>query len=199
MYYQFGKLSIDGTQVVQLVNRGGTYKNTSFGLNSPDQAYIDAGLIPIEGDSPGYDPEKQTISMSYDITPELITRAYTLTDIPLEDRKIALKKKVSEAFAANTRPKVEVTLEDSSLIAIDGGREDKDNFKEKYEKMIRLSETTTTIRDAFDGYHTVTVNDMQTCWQAIVDNFDNALAAKWSKEQEIDACTTLEEINAITI
>lgn len=198
-YWQFAKLSVDGTQVVQLINRGGTYKNTSFGLNSPDQSYIDAGLIPVVGDGISHNEETQTRTMTYNITPTLITRVYTIENKPLDELKVIIKAKVSEEFKANTRPRVSVTLDDDSVIEVDGGREDKDNFKEKHASMVRLSQTTSTIKDADDNYHACTLADMERCYFNIVDAFDASLATKWAKDIAIDSCTTYEELVSVEI
>lgn len=96
MFYQFGKLSIDGTQVVQLVNRGGKYQGKKLDINAPDSYYTDLGLIPIVGDTPSYDRENQKISMSYEITPNLITRVFTIEDLPIEIKRKNIENKIAD-------------------------------------------------------------------------------------------------------
>ena len=199
-YWQFAKLNETKTEIIHLINRGGNLGNTSFGLNASDQDYINAGLVPVVGNGVHFDKERVTQKMTYDITPGLVTRIYTSTDIPLKDRKTAMIQKGKELFElASERPPVSLTMEDTTVINIDGGRFDKDNFKEKYQLMDRLSETAAAIKDSNNILHPCTRNDVEACYLNIVSYHDIAMSAKWTKEAEILACTTLDEINAVVL
>lgn len=87
MIYEFARLSLDKKQVIQVVNRGGKYDGIRLDIDAPDSYYIDdLGLIPIESPILQYDEDKQTYSVSYDITPELVTRVYTIKELSLEEK-----------------------------------------------------------------------------------------------------------------
>lgn len=82
----FGEV-IEGVFTGKQVKRGGIYKGQKFGKNSPDDTYIEAGLYPIVGDAPIYDPavEKLGVPM-YDVDFEMINRTYNV--VPLTEEEL---------------------------------------------------------------------------------------------------------------
>ena len=115
MTYEFGKLSTDKRQVVQILFRGQPYKNTSFGMNATDAEYISKGLLPIRSEFPQYDNKTQhyTHELVIHENENYIERVYTIIDFTLEERQTQLLSKIKEiAFAyENSRPRVPVLLD----------------------------------------------------------------------------------------
>ena len=99
-------------------------------------------------------------------------------------------------FAQQTRPRVTLTIS-TGEVTIDGGRSDKDNFSEEYNRMQRKGETDGILKDADNELHQVTANDLKLCYEAIVDNFAVMLKGKWQIDEQIKRATTKEELNSI--
>lgn len=70
-----------------------------------------------------------------------------------------------------------------------------DTFKD-----IMLDADVTTIKDADNNFHpNITKSQMELIWKSIVLNGESLLQEKWGKENEIKACTTIEQLEAIHI
>ncbi len=68
------------------VQRGGTYNGKKFGKNSPDETYIEAGLYPIIGDAPIYDPAVEKLDdPEYTVGVERIDRTYAVIPLTQEE------------------------------------------------------------------------------------------------------------------
>lgn len=94
----------------------------------------------------------------------------------------------------HSKPRVTTTLG----FDVDGGRDNKDDFFSKWEAM--SDSDVTTVRDADNQFHTgITKAQMQVIYRAIVANGELLLANKWAKEVEVNACTTIEELDAVVI
>lgn len=91
-------------------------------------------------------------------------------------------------------PRVETSLG----YAVDGGRNNKDDF---YSKWLTMGDgDTTTVKDADNEYHqNSTKSDLEVIWKTIVTNGESTLQAKWSKEAQINSATTIEELEAIEV
>lgn len=112
----------------------------------------------------------------------------------LQEKKQQKIQELRQVIASNTKPRVDSTLG----YFVDGGRDNKDDFFSKWEAMSDVS--TTTVRDADNQFHPNTTKaQMQTIYRAIVANGELLLQWKWAKEQEIEACTTTEQLNAVTL
>ena len=120
-----------------------------------------------------------------------------LYDVALSFEKEKKKHQLKEKMP--TRPRVPLTLESGTQIEIDGGRADKDNFKEGSGRLIRKSITDTFIIDANGDRHPATQTDVFNGYTAIVDNFAELMQWKWAKEAEIEACETIEALEAVEI
>ena len=118
------------------------------------------------------------------------------------------KLKMSQAM---DNPIVEVVLPRATplTIFVDGGRSNKDDFKEKYEDMligyvdeneVTIPEETTTVKDANNAFiPDVTKSEMFLIYKAIYKNGEFLYGLKWSKAAEINDCTTLEQLEAVEI
>ncbi len=82
----FGEVISDEFTGLQ-IKRGGTYNGKKFGKNSPDETYIEAGLYPIVGDAPIYDPSIERLDApAYEVGFEIINRTYAV--IPLTEEQL---------------------------------------------------------------------------------------------------------------
>lgn len=132
-----------------------------------------------------------------DDIPGIIGTDYTLIstwdsleyDSILANNKIALKEQLKESI--EYRPRIPLTLESGITIEIDGGRDDKDNFKEESDRMLRNGIIETHIKDADNIPHIGTQVDIYNGYVAIVNNFSIVMLDKWAKEEEIDNITTI--------
>lgn len=63
-----------------------------------------------------------------------------------------------------------------------------------------LDTDVTTVKDADNDFHpNITKAQMKDIWSAIVLNGESILNEKWTKENQIKSCSTLEELEAIQI
>ncbi|MDC7249265.1 MAG: hypothetical protein PQJ49_05030 [Sphaerochaetaceae bacterium] len=102
----------------------------------------------------------------------------------LELVKIIKLQEVSKKYKdiLSSKPKVFVK---SLNIYVDGGRENKDDFKSKWELM--NDNKVTTVKDADNNFHpNITKAQMKDIWSAIVMNGEAVLNEKWTKENEIN-------------
>ncbi|WP_320034789.1 hypothetical protein [Halarcobacter sp.] len=102
----------------------------------------------------------------------------------LEIAKLVKLQEVSKKYKdiLNSKPKVFVK---SLNIYVDGGRENKDDFKSKWELM--QENETTTVKDAENDFHpNITKTQMKDIWAAIVINGEAVLNEKWIKEKSIN-------------
>ena len=106
-------------------------------------------------------------------------------NIPIEELKTKKLQQLTTAFESNTRPRVPLTLEDTTAIFIDGGRADKDNFKEEYDRMVRNAETVGVIKDADNIKRVATAQDVYNGYIAIVDYYAPLMKGKWQIEDVI--------------
>ena len=113
-----------------------------------------------------------------------------------EHKEVKLKE-IKEAFKrASVKPKVEVRLSDDLTVIVDGGRTNKDDFKEEWESM--ADDETTTVKDANNEFHTdITKDQMQKIYKAIVTNGKVLFQNKWTLEALVSAAETVEEVEAI--
>ena len=187
MTHEFGVLSKDGSQIVKILYRGQSYKNTNFGMGASDSEYISKGYLPIRSEFPVFDTKTQHYTHELVIHGTYIERVYTIIDytlFELKEQKLTLVKKMAVAYEAS-RPKVEVILDNGSTIEVDGSRLDKDNFKEKYQLMDRFGIPSDDIKDAYNVLHTATRDDVERAYLNIVVNYNDKMKAKWAKEHEI--------------
>jgi hypothetical protein len=112
----------------------------------------------------------------------------------LQEAKASKLQQLKAHIASITKPRVTTSLG----YDVDGGRDNKDDFFSKWETMADAD--VTTVRDADNQFHPNTTKvQMQTIYRAIVANGEAILVWKWTKEQEITACTTIEQLEAIVI
>lgn len=114
------------------------------------------------------------------------------TEIFRRAKKQELKDKYTRLLTS--KPRVDTGLG----FFVDGGRENKDDF---YSKWLTMDvDDTTTVKDADNQFQpNITKSQMETIWKSIVANGEAVLGAKWAKEAEIDACTTIEQLKAVEI
>lgn len=107
-------------------------------------------------------------------------------------KKQEVKDKFNRIFKGT--PRVETSLG----FVVDGGRNNKDDF---YSKWLTMGiDETTTVKDADNQFHqNITKSQMEVIWKSIVANGEILLQDKWTKESQIDACTTIEQLEAIVI
>ena len=127
------------------------------------------------------------LSQSIELVDGVYTVVYVYEDIPLDELKITKLKQLNRTFKSNSRPRVSLTLEDGTAIFLDGGRDDKDNFKEEYERMLRNNETVGIIKDADNIKRTCTNIDVKNGYEAIVDYYSPIMKVKWDIEDAINA------------
>ena len=115
----------------------------------------------------------------------------------IEIHKEVKLKEIKEAFKkASVKPKVEVKLSDDLTVIVDGGRTNKDDFKEEWENM--ADDGTTTVKDANNEFHTdITKDQMQKIYKAIVANGKVLFQNKWTLEAQVENAETIEELEAI--
>lgn len=113
----------------------------------------------------------------------------------LINNKKAMKKELKTIIPA--RPGVPLTLASGKVITIDGGRVDKDNLKEEYERLLRNNLQTTMIKDATNKKHQVTIDDIRNGYIAIIDNYRALLGTKWTNEDLIDNSTELAKLSLL--
>ncbi len=67
------------------MRRGGSFNGKQYGVKSPDQTYIDAGLYPIRGDKPIYDKETHKLGRpEYSVQPDFINKTYPIIELTQE-------------------------------------------------------------------------------------------------------------------
>ncbi len=132
------------------------------------------------------------------------TQTWEILDLTPEEKALKLEKnktlalnKITNDFKGITRPETQVILDSGTVIQVDAGRDDKDNFKENYILLDRLSETTSRIKDSSNILHDCTRDDIERCYLNIVNNFNIMMNLKWDKELSIQACVTLEQLEAL--
>lgn len=99
--------AVEGGEIVALnITQGTSYKNVVFGINSTFDDYINAGLLPIEGNEPIYNPIIQDINgPEYSIGENVIRKSYTVIDKPINEVKEKLK---SDCVALATRKRNQI-------------------------------------------------------------------------------------------
>ena len=96
------------------------------------------------------------------------------------------------------RPRVFVPLEDMSEIYIWGSREDQFDIGDRYELMKEDAVPNIYLKDADDTMQFLGHLDIKRCYKAIIIHRQNVIEYQWSKEAEIMACTTQDELDTIT-
>ena len=88
----------------------------------------------------------------------------------------------------------------SAGFVMDAKREDIGNLSRLRDRLLETGTTSTTvqIRDKANQFHTVTVGELTEIIGEMVDFGLGLYNLKWQKELEIDACTTVEDVEAIT-
>ena len=87
----------------------------------------------------------------------------------------------------------------SGGFVMDAKREDIDNLSRLRDRLLETGTTSTTtqIRDKANQFHIVTVGELSTIVGELVDFGLGLYERKWQMEQTIDACTTIEEVEAV--
>jgi len=112
----------------------------------------------------------------------------------LEEHKVHKHAEVKNTFKTyTTKPRVYI---EELNFHVDGGRESKDDFKTKHEMM--LVDEVTIVKDADNVFHyDITKDQMGLIWRDIAKHGEELYAWKWEKEAAIQACTTIEELEAL--
>lgn len=145
-----------------------------------------------------YKPTPNRRYYKYVKTGEIIDNVYvvdyTKTPRDVEELKQILLKDLKKYFEKiMERPRLQTSLG----FPVDGGRSDKDNFKELWESMLNNSLTETTIKDADNEFQTVTTSQVETIYREIVAYGQSTFTTKWFKEeQEINLLNTIEDVIA---
>ncbi len=199
MTYEFGKLSKDKKQVTKIIYRGESYQNTSFGPNATDKEYLFVGLLPIYNKSVPYDKETQHRENSFKIYSDHIDRVYKIIDFTIEELKEKALQEIKNEYKdfTNSRPRVNLILDNGNSIEIDGSRNDKDNFKEKFDLMKKMDSLSDNIKDADNCIHEATINDIQKAYENIAFNNNEVLLKKWRIEKEIKEAKTAKQVKKI--
>jgi hypothetical protein len=94
----------------------------------------------------------------------------------------------------------EVGCQVSLGFVMDSRREDIDNLARLRDRVLETGTTSTTvqIRDKANQFHTLTVAELSTVVGEMVDFGLGLYSHKWQREQDIDACATIEEVEAVT-
>lgn len=94
----------------------------------------------------------------------------------------------------------EVGCQVSLGFVMDSRREDIDNLARLRDRVLETGTTSTTvqIRDKANQFHTLTVAELSTVVVEMVDFGLGLYSHKWQREQDIDACATIEEVEAVT-
>lgn len=134
-----------------------------------------------------------------------------LLDVKAKFELISKKPRVEVKLPRTTTDANGAEIDASITVYVDGGRNSKDNFKEKWEDMagpvfdtdgvtVITPEETTTIRDADNNFvNGITKSEMYIIYKSIVANGIALYEWKWAKEDEINACTTIAELDAVVI
>lgn len=87
----------------------------------------------------------------------------------------------------------------SGGFVMDCKREDIDNLSRLRDRMLETATTSGTvqIRDKNNQFHTVTVGELATIVGEMVDFGLGLYERKWQLEQAIDACGTIEDVEAV--
>lgn len=93
----------------------------------------------------------------------------------------------------------EAGREVSGGFVMDCKREDIDNLARLRDRMLETATTSDTvqIRDKSNQFHTVTVGELATIVGEMVDFGLGLYNHKWQREQEIEAATSVEAVEAI--
>ena len=186
-------------QIIDSVRAKYNQTRSQFGVgeSSLDSVCNAKDYYLVVDNKPAIDQALQRISGSiWNFDGAVDTKVYTVVDIPLEEVQAttiaSMKRNVEIAME---RPRVDVI---SLGYGVDGGRKDKDDFFSKWE--IMLDEDVTTVKDVDNDYHPdQTKADVRAIVDAIVLNGESMLHWKWTKEEEILACTTPTEVLAVDI
>lgn len=119
-------------------------------------------------------------------------------DAEIDKLKLKLISDLSKDVEANNRPSVSVPLEDTSTINIWGGRDDQFDIGDRYNLMLEDSVPNLYLKDADDAMQYLGHLDVKRCYKAITIHRNDAIEYQWAKEVEINACTTIAELQAIT-
>lgn len=121
--------------------------------------------------------------------------------LDLQQAKIEQKVLIKQGFINSPTSGLTVTMASSgspSNVKIDCYRDNQDDFRQAYEKALRDGATEVVIRDYNNEYQTIATVDCETIYIAIQEFGIEQYDKKWAKETSIDACTTIEEVQAIT-
>lgn len=191
MYY-------DKTNDIEITNYRRARPNISFPVKVTEGILNSVGIYTVT-EAPIADEFQNAENERVELIDGVYTKVYDYIDKPIEECQQIVLNKLKAKFNSIRRPRVPLTLEDGTAIEIDGGREDKDNFKEESDRLLRNNLTDTVIKDADNVSHPATQTDVYNGYVAIVDNFASVMQWKWAKEAEIDGCTTIDELKAVVI
>lgn len=186
---------IDG-KVVKIVKRGEKYKHVILPTDGDDSPYTDLGLLPLVGIKPSY-TKYQILNIGFDIQPDVVNYVYSVVDIPLvEAKELALLELLTDVdnfkdFIAT------VVFEDATTTEIGATREDQADIRERYELMKEDSISNLYFKDIYGTLMYLFHLDVKRCHKAITIYRNDLIEYQWSKEVEINACTTTTEIEAV--
>ena len=175
--------------------------NVSFPIQSKltEEDLNAQGIYSVVDNGETIDATKISTGHHIELINGVYTKVYDYMDKDIEVYRQERLQEVKASFNYKARkPRVEVVISNSRTIFVDGGRTNKDDFKEKWENMADTD--TTTVRDADNNFVTdCTKDDLYAIYQAIYKNGEALYAWKWSKEAEINACTTLADLAAVVV
>lgn len=117
-------------------------------------------------------------------------------DVVKENKKLEMKEIAYDEINNGTSGYNTQYL--TSNFKIDSSRFDLDNLKNLMLYSQLVSITSITIKDYNNEMHTITVSELQTIINELIGYGLWLYQHKWEKEYEIDQCTTIEAVNAIT-
>lgn len=157
-----------------------------------------------------YNSQKPAVAASQklrEVTPILIGdkyfKQYVVVDKSTKQIEEVYNNKLQEikkAFIeASIKPRVGVQLISvDKIIYVDGGRSNKDDFKETWENM--ADDETTIVKDADNNFQNdLTKDDLHAIYQAILVNGKALYARKWELENLVNSAETAEDVEAIQV
>lgn len=125
------------------------------------------------------------------------TVTYVYADIPLDEMKDIRMSDLHTDQANNIRPRVEVPLEDGSVIYVYGSRSDQQDIKDRYALMVEDSIPTLWLKDADNVMRELGHLDVKRCYRAITIYRNDNIEYVWAKEVEINDCVILDELKLV--
>ena len=172
----------------------------SYPVNGTEMLGEDWRLV-VTTTKPIYDVYTEGINEIAPINYIQTWEVYTLSATELDDNLTNGKQKkmieFGNAINAESRPIVQVPLEDTSTLSIFGSREDQFDIGDRYNLMQEDNVPIIYMRDAFGVVEYLGHLDIKRCYKAITIHRQNVIEYQWTKESEIMACTTSAEVDLI--